>query len=723
MHTRHAFAVFAVGLAMLLSTGFAYADVTPDDLGEGSALFWQALDEMGLDYRDVRFDLTDFGFYNQDKYIPHLLTAYLDNPWKVSPYTHCFTDSLVGQQPSLANTLTSVQGRIDQGVRITLIGDPLAEYMAKVEEYGVDNLAIALAELNSRDYTEFIDEDYRSLPEDVRDAAALFCFAVDDVQELRWGALSDPVMNYNYDPDWVFDKCVDWALELPDEKEDESDRESAVLIEYLLDNVDFQRLNTGATLLAACVERMELMLAEHDAAGDDFCYSVDTIYGDLVLSGAADDDYPGDYQHVLILDTGGNDHYSEAGSTRHWWHPVSVVIDLGGDDVYRNLAEADYRLRVYYDEDHPDYTGAEYHYSRVPAFGAGVLGYGMLLDAAGDDVYDSQFIGQGCGIFGTGMLVDRAGDDEYIGVTSVQGSGWFGTGVLIDNQGDDHYELYRYGQGFGFTGGVGLLLDCDGTDTYIANNEDIVYDSVHSPVINLNLAQGFGYGRRDDYGEGHSWGGGVGMLIDAGTGDDTYDCGIYALGSSYWAAVGILRDYGGNDRYMSAHYTLAAPPHYSCGVFIDDQGDDVYYGYLRQTLGHGRDWSLGWFEDGGGDDWYQAGHQSLGQGDVNSIGVFWDKGGDDIYLLHGPGFGQTTTADSSVVRTGAPGSIRWYQFCLGLFIDGGGYDQYFVVPEELPFTGDIDDLEPSTIAANGTVWHCGDSIDAPNSHSVGIDAE
>jgi hypothetical protein len=76
-----------------------------------------------------------------------------------------------------------------------------------------------------------------------------------------------------------------------------------------------------------------------------------------------------------------------------------------------------------------------------------------------------------------------------------------------------------------------------------------------------------------------------------------------------------------------------------------------------------------------------------------------------------------------VPRTGAPGSVRWYQLCFGLFIDGGGYDRYLQVPEELPFSGDLAALQPDPFAADGTVWHCGDSLDAPNAHSVGIDAE
>jgi len=727
MHTRSFAAAFAVCLTLLFSASSAFADVTPDDLGEGSELFWQALTEMGLSWDEVRFDLYDYGFYNQDKYTPHLLKTYFDNPWKASPYSRMLTDRLLNKQDQLPDLLNGAQSLINQGVRVTLIGDPLEPYLALVEEHGEQALAVALAELCEQPMEDFLSEEYYKVPVEVRKAAALFCFTLPEVIALRRAAVIEPVLALKqYDMDEVFEACLDWVIELPDEEEageTRYDRDTVIMIEALLDNVDFTRLNTGATLLAACVERMAGMLADYAVGGTEFSYCASTPYGKIFLSGGINTVYDVKAQ-LLILDVSGDDCYLDAaGSTQSWENPVSVVIDFSGNDNYQTSVEADYRLRLYYDEDSPDYTGAEYEYSRVPCAGAGVLGYGMVLDLAGNDEYDCQFLGQGCGVFGTGMLVDRGGNDHYIGIGGVQGSGWFGTGILADSTGDDHYELYRYGQGFGFTGGVGLLIDGAGSDEYVANNTDIVYDSIHSPVINLNLAQGFGYGRRDDYGEGHSWGGGVGILVDGGAGDDSYDCGIYALGSAYWAAVGILRDCGGNDRYMSAHYTLAAPPHYACGVLLDDSGDDVYYGYLRQTLGHGRDWSLGWFEDGGGNDWYQGGHMSFGQGDVNSIGVFWDKAGDDTYLLYGPGFGHMTMPDDIVPRTGASGSIRWYQFCLGLFIDGGGYDRYLQVPEELPFAGDLATLEPDPFAADGTVWHCGDSHDAPNAHSVGIDAE
>ena len=48
-----------------------------------------------------------------------------------------------------------------------------------------------------------------------------------------------------------------------------------------------------------------------------------------------------------------------------------------------------------------------------PAFGAGILGYGFLLDVAGDDVYKADRLACGMAAFGVGVLLDRSGKDKY----------------------------------------------------------------------------------------------------------------------------------------------------------------------------------------------------------------------------------------------------------------------------------------------------------------------
>jgi hypothetical protein len=719
---KHSIFKFVCILLLCATPAFA---ASPDDLGEQAPLFKQALSYLRLDADEFKFDMQDFQFYNQDKYRPFLLDVYYNDPWKISPYTRMQTQQMLDTAGSLSNTMVKAQTLTGHPVRNNIPGyDALSTYQPKLEEHGADALAVALAELTGEPADHFRTPDYDALPASVRDSAALYCFTAKEALDLRQVAVVDVLHKLGYgDLDAVYSRLMEWAIDEPmEEPNTRYTRSEAVFFEELLDNIDFDRLNAGAMLMASCLETITTQLQATDDLSGSYRYVAETPYGRMIISRGTNDHYSADVPYLLILDLSGDDTYANAAATISAANPLSCALDLAGDDRYEAPLHGPYNLAPHYDKEYAGYTGEHYTISRLPSFGAGVMGYGLLIDAAGDDYYDCQFNGQGCGIFGVGALQDLGGDDSYHGIGNLQGSGTAGTGLLIDNGGNDHYECYVYSQGFGYTCSVGVLLDAgDGQDEYIANNTDIVYDGPHSPIINLNLSQGFGYGRRDDMTEGHSWMGGVGVLVDGG-GDDNYDCGIYALGGGYWGAVGILADKGGNDHYMSAHYCLAAPPHYSLGIFQDDAGNDVYYGYLRQAIGHGRDWSLGWFEDSAGDDWYQGGHMSLGQGDVNSIGVFWDKGGNDTYLLCGPGFGMTTTAGDTTPRTGAPGSIRWFQLCVGLFIDGGGDDKYLQVPEELPFTGDISTLKPDANARNNAVWINGDSINAPMGRSVGIDA-
>ena len=58
-----------------------------------------------------------------------------------------------------------------------------------------------------------------------------------------------------------------------------------------------------------------------------------------------------------MIDLSGNDVY-HGGAASDAEHPVSVVIDLFGDDRYESAGDQ-------------------------PAFGAGLLGYGVLVDAGG----------------------------------------------------------------------------------------------------------------------------------------------------------------------------------------------------------------------------------------------------------------------------------------------------------------------------------------------------
>ncbi|MDP8928803.1 MAG: hypothetical protein M3O70_09565, partial [Actinomycetota bacterium] len=93
---------------------------------------------------------------------------------------------------------------------------------------------------------------------------------------------------------------------------------------------------------------------------------------------------------------------------------------------------------------------------------------GLLGDAdCTADPVVRRIVLQGAGFEGTGMLIDVQGNDTYTGKTASQGSGHVGgVGVLRDLAGNDHYLAIRSSQGFSLIGALGLLADDGGNDTH-----------------------------------------------------------------------------------------------------------------------------------------------------------------------------------------------------------------------------------------------------------------
>lgn len=380
-------------------------------------------------------------------------------------------------------------------------------------------------------------------------------------------------------------------------------------------------------------------------------WSLETPLGRLAIGSWGPDRHEDD-DYLLLLDPAGNDVYA-GGGAGHPGCPVSILIDLRGDDRY---ATSD---------------------STRPAFGAGVAGIGVLADLEGDDVYRSVHLSQGAAFCGFGLLWDRAGNDRYDAFTSSQGAGFFGVGLLVDEDGDDRYHAYQQTQGYGYTRGAGLLLDVRGNDEYVADDTDIRFPSSQSPEHNSSLAQGFGFGKRADYLDGHSLAGGVGMLID-GSGDDRYRCGIFGQGAAYWYGVGVLADRSGDDEYEGVWYTQASAAHFALGILMEGGGNDRYRSTHNMAQGAGHDFSLGFLYERGGNDVYEAPNLSLGGGNANGFGIFWDVRGDDRYQVSAA----TTLGRSNVA---APrGGPRDRMKNLGLFLDTGGTDVY---PESKAFAG------------------------------------
>ena len=386
--------------------------------------------------------------------------------------------------------------------------------------------------------------------------------------------------------------------------------------------------------------------------------SIGTPLGAIEILGTGRDRVEGD-PALLIVDLGGDDTYLGRQATPvHPRMTTSTIIDLGGNDRY----------------DSGDTAGS---------MGCGLFGLGAIVDMAGDDSYACKESGIGCGWYGTGLVQDEAGNDTYV-VKTMWGDGaaHVGVGLVTDLAGNDRHECGQQAQAMGSTLGAGILLDLAGNDSYVARDDG----NVEAIYLNQSvaMAQGCGFGRRADIGDGHSLAGGFGVLVDA-AGDDRYHAQVWAQGAAYWWSVGILEDRAGNDTYENGKYSSGAGAHFGIGCHVDLAGDDIYNvgstTAVDQYQGHARDGSIGIFIDGDGDDHYLLRSHCAGAGDLCGIGFFWDRRGDDVYEVRptelGAPNGWNETPQMGAATTGDPQrSFRDDLPTTGIFMDTGGNDTY-----------------------------------------------
>ncbi|UCD85598.1 MAG: hypothetical protein JSU92_05250 [Deltaproteobacteria bacterium] len=425
--------------------------------------------------------------------------------------------------------------------------------------------------------------------------------------------------------------------------EDELEEEKYEEVLDLAGKVDWNKLFASGRIMAAGVDSVlpELMNMTFERKG--VVFETETPWGKVIVGGVGDNTYH--RGAALIIDLGGDDRYFEE---RREGTPISVILDLKGNDLY--------------------------HGSDSYCQGTGFFGVGILVDIAGDDQYLAKDFSQGCGILGIGLLLDRAGEDQYSGDSVLQGAGIFGIGILEDREGNDHYQAGRFAQGFGFTRGFGLLLDGGGTDLYYSGGR--YTDFREKRQYYQSLSQGFGYGLRP------TASGGIGLLADL-KGNDTYIADYFSQGSSYWYALGVLLDKEGNDKYLARRYSQGAGTHLTVGILMDAMGDDIYRSWgVSQACGH--DLAVGILIDKEGDDQYSADLLSQGVGHANGLGIMMDYSGKDSYLSRQDrilGYGATSRDFGSIgifldgggkdiyLGKGKDDSI-WTQKNYGVGIDG-----------------------------------------------------
>jgi len=415
-----------------------------------------------------------------------------------------------------------------------------------------------------------------------------------------------------------------------------------------------------------------------------------TPWGWIRIRGGANDHING-HDALLIVDLAGDDAYSGEVAASTAARPIGLLLDMRGDDTY---------------------------VATVPAQGAGMCGVGILLDAGGDDRYQGHHYAQGAGQFGLGLLADLGGNDTYFNKFSGQGCGFFGIGLLFDVAGNDEYKLYADGQGLGGPCGVGVLADRAGDDRYTAVREHSVTGrpSYHSPDLDVAVsnAQGCGLGRRGDGGDGHSWAGGLGALLDEG-GNDHYTSGNWCMGTGYWFGIGLLHDRDGDDEYHGAVYSQGSGAHFCIGVMIDEAGDDQHLAEANSnnSIAWAHDFVIAIMLDVSGDDLYSVDTSGLGYSINRSVALALDLGGDDVYKTDLAQRREKKQGDKpgfalNAERFRARGGVSTYfadTTSIGLFLDVGGDDTYW---------GDL---------KNNTHWL--DPADSPNwpdrNFSVGVD--
>jgi hypothetical protein len=321
--------------------------------------------------------------------------------------------------------------------------------------------------------------------------------------------------------------------------------------------------------------------------------------GKVIIGGFGPNTYREDA--ALILDLGGDDLYlNNAGGARPAM-PIALVIDWEGNDRYI----------------------ARDNFSQ----GAAALGGGILLDLSGNDAMIALDGSQGAGFWGIGILYHGGGQGIYRSRGFSQGVGQMGIGLMISRDGDDRYLCSHDGQALGLFGGAGILIDSAGRDFYQLGG--LIPDHRDPQKSTASRGQGFGKGLRPEENL-NGVPGGIGVLIDE-AGDDTYLADYLAQGASYYYGVGILDDRAGNDRYIAGRYAQGAGIHCSVGVLLDRKGNDSYYASYGVSQGLGHDFGIGFLEDDQGNDSYWGGTLVQGAATNGSLGILIDPQGIDQY--------------------------------------------------------------------------------------------
>lgn len=395
---------------------------------------------------------------------------------------------------------------------------------------------------------------------------------------------------------------------------------------------------------------------EYRDTGEDVLFLLDTGGNDLYLDQTASNT-SGDNAVSVVVDLGGNDRYG---------YEAAENANLDGP---RLPADADGVVSV---EGRIDSGSA----SEAARQGAARNGIAMLFDlGGGQDQYVALRSSQGYAHQGVGVLFDDGGRDSYLAEDVAQGAGQFGIGLLVDlgNDGDVRRSS-RASQGFGYVAGVGVLFDAGGDDQYECHPDHGGNPAYIAPQMpgraNASFCQGAGLGFRVKD-ERHSLAGGVGVLVDV-DGADSYRAGVYGQGVGYWQGFGLLADQAGADQYDAFYYAQGASAHFGVGYLADGgPGSDTFNQKLAgetMVLGAANDFSVAVFVNEQGDDVYALPGRAAGIASCGSVSLFVDNAGTDTYssvsgsaagLALSQACGQNTNVTSTAIFLDVGGQDNW----------------------------------------------------------------
>lgn len=333
---------------------------------------------------------------------------------------------------------------------------------------------------------------------------------------------------------------------------------------------------------------------------------------------------------------------------------LAIVIDLGGDDVYRGPAAATTdarRMSLVL-----DLAGNDRYEANNDALGSATFGLAVLLDLEGDDVYRGAARCAGYGAAGIGVLCDLGGDDELHLARDGGGVGCMGLGVYLDTgAGKDRARFGPRTLGCGLPGGVGMFVDDGGDDERTALDDG-----------GVTFACGAGLGLRP-------WlAGGAGLFLDA-AGNDRCVASDACCGAGADGGLGVCFDVAGDDQWTAGMLALGGARDHGFGVFFDLAGADRYR-VQGAGLGSACARSVASAEDRAGDDEYDLEGAWPGSAEGGALGLFVDAQGSDTYRVR-----------AAPVPWPACAPVR--SVALSVHEDRGGADDVFEVGDGVPPRG------------------------------------